>query len=164
MAATLKSVTIFDEVLYQPGHMVHQWVGGITRKYVIHAKARAPMRSGTLKAGIRGTTRRTGVKRVDGNIHSRAKHTMYVLRGTGHPVKGHAGFIYSTEGFFAVGNEWPGKGRKGVGKGEFMHLKPTGPIAHRVRGQEPNNFLEAAWRATARNHRAIRGIPFPLRF
>ncbi len=187
MSAELGAVVIFDELLYKPGGQVHRWMTLLCAHFEANAKDAAPVREGTLRAGIHSHAEPFGFKQMRGTIASEAPHTMYVLRGTGHPVKGRAGSIYATKGFADLGSERPGqrllwgyvdpstkkfsrkatKGSKRAQhwvrlKGHYMAFGPDeyGPrvIAFEVSGQEPNNFLFAAWRATARTHSSIRGL------
>lgn len=171
---------MFDAAIYRPNALVGKWMGIMTAAFVGHAIRYAPARRGTLKAGIHGFSRQVGPKQVEGLIASDAKHTMYVLRGTGFPVKGRAGRIYTTRGFSRLGRGLPmtkkffdvrKKGDRatkpgGLLPGTLLHvgkqsLYPPITKVTVVSGQEPNNFLERAWRATARNHRSIRGVTFP---
>ena len=183
--AVLETVVIFDEVLFKPGGQVHRWMTLLTTHFQEHAVAAAPDRSGELRAGIRATARPAGFKQMEGTIASLAPYSLYVLRGTGTPGAG--GTIYSKKVWKAEGDTsvayitlWgyedpvtkkfsrrkiPGVRREQhtIGrKGYWMAFGPDeyGPrvIAHSVRGQEANNFLFEAWRATARTHPSLRGL------
>jgi len=183
--ASLGTVVLFDEVLYKPGGQVHRWMTLLTDHFEHHAKDAAPERSGELRAGITSTAVPFGTRQMRGTIASNAPHSLFVLRGTGTPVRGRGGSIYNTRRF----REGPGSGyvelwgyvdpitkkfsrtkipgvrrerhtvrKKGYwlafGEDEY------GPkvITEEVSGQEPNNFLFKAWRATARTHPSIRGL------
>lgn len=195
VSATLTEVVIFDEHLYRPTGLVGFWMNKVTTRFGVEARAHAPVDTGELVAGISTASRQIGVRLVQGTITSNAPHTMWVIRGTGFPVKGHEGRIYTTKGFVTRdimdayvslwgvqrrGEKFTRKGRgdrSGPGrrqqhlvrkKGYWLRLpfpsRGGGPImTFSVRGQEPNNFLYAAWRATARTHSAIgrRGAAFP---
>lgn len=183
MPALVSTVLFTDRLFRAPASMVPRYVRGITLRFSREAKRLAPVRSGELRKSIRaGTPRNMTRKIVVGTIAVSAPHTMYVLRGTGWPVRGHSGRIYSRRGFaraqrglsprkqfFDVkgrdrttprGKPLPGTILK-VGK---QRLYPPITEVTSVRGQEPNNFLERAWRATAADHKVIRGIRFPLEF
>lgn len=97
--AAITSVVVFDENLYRPTHLVHFWMTKVTTRFTSEAIAAAPIDTGELKSGIHGATRQIGPRQVQGLISSDAPHTMWVIRGTGFPVKGHEGRIYTTKGF-----------------------------------------------------------------
>lgn len=185
--ASLSTVVVFDELLYRPGGQVHRWMTLLTGHFETHAKHEAPVRSGELRAGIHSHAEPVGVRQMRGTIASEAEHTMFVLRGTGHPVKGRGGNIYARRVWAAGGDEsaaytelWgyrdpqtgvfsrrriPGVRRERHivrKRGFFMAFGPDeyGPkvISPVVAGQEPNNFLFKAWRLTARTHPSIRGL------
>ena len=176
MAAVLVKTVVFDRDLYKPGHMVHKWVTLVTANFTRHARDLAPKRTGELAAGIDGEATQVGPRQVEGTIASSAPYTMYVLRGTTSPItttRYHA----NPSGAYSLlwGSKDPKTGKftrkriKGVerkrfsipNKGYFMRVPASewGPsvITSQVRGQAANNFLEAAWRRTGINHRAIRG-------
>jgi len=138
--AAITSMVMFDETLYRPGGMVHRWMTGMVAKFVGHAIAAAPMRSGALKAGIEGEGHPIGPKQMQGMISSHAEHTMFVIAGTPGPIR----------------STTPGK-RMAVGRNLY------GPVTPRyvVSGQSANNFLFVAWRRTSWDHRSIRGIRMP---
>jgi hypothetical protein len=72
----------------------------ITDRFTVEAINAAPMGvTGDLKDGISGSTHQIGPKLVEGMISSSANHTLFVIHGTGFPVKGHAGRIWTTKGF-----------------------------------------------------------------
>jgi hypothetical protein len=183
----LETVVVFDEVLYKPGGQVNRWMTLLCHHFEGHAIHSAPYRTGDLRAGIHSHAEPVGVRQMLGTIASESEHTMYVLRGTGHPVKGRGGSIYARRVWAKGGDPesayteiWayldpktgklsrkkiPGvrRTRERVRKkGHFMAFGPDshGPrvITPVVSGQEPNNFLFTAWRLTARTHPSIRGL------
>jgi hypothetical protein len=180
----LEAVVIFDEVLFKPGGQVHRWMTLLTTHFEEHAVSAAPMRSGDLRAGIHSEAIPYGVKQMRGTIASLSEHSLFVLRGTGFPVRGRAGSIFSRKRFAnpegayvelwgymdPETRQFSRQKIRGVRrerhlvrqKGYFMAFGPDeyGPrvITEEVRGQEPNNFLFAAWRATARTHPSLRGL------
>jgi len=128
----LTNVVIFDEHLYRPTGMVHHWMNKVTTRFVAEAVKAAPLgETGRLKAGIDGDVKQIAPKMVQGVISSSAPYTMFVIRGTGFPVKGHEGRIYTTKGFMTRNEEdayvtlWgtqkPGMkfNRKGKGDGSY---------------------------------------------
>jgi len=96
---SITSVVIFDENLYRPTGLVGKWMTKVTTRFVAEAMAAAPVDTGELVAGISGDTNRLGPRQIQGTISSSAPHTMWVIRGTGFPVKGSEGRIYTTKGF-----------------------------------------------------------------
>lgn len=147
MARALSKVVVFDQTMYHGNGVVHRWMETITHKFEAEAIRAAPIRSGRLKAGIHATVRTVGEREIEGLIESRSTHTMFVLRGTGSSLgKGKRGLILPTNGPLL-------RIRAGYGHGKWV-----GPYVH---GQQPNNFLVKAWRATARNHTSIRGVTVP---
>lgn len=182
--AVMGPIIITDSKIYRkPTGMVAVWMEKMSIRFGNEARKYAPMRSGQLKAGIHSSTHQVGPKQIELVVESTAPHTMYVLRGTGFPVRGRAGRIYSTRGFarvirgqpltkrfFDIRSKADRKTKRGsllpgttlaVGK---QHLYPPVTVVPSVSGQEPNDFMERAWRATARYHRSIRGIPFPVQW
>lgn len=130
--AYIDRVVIFDEHLYRPTGMVGKWMTKITTRFTAEAVKAAPKDTGYLAAGISGDVNQIGPKLVQGLISSDAPYTMFVIRGTGFPVKGHEGRIYTTKGFrtrniedayvqlWGVSNRATGKfSRKGRGDGTF---------------------------------------------
>lgn len=163
--AGFTKVVIFDQHLYRPTGLVGKWMTLVTGHFVEHAKHYAPERTGELREGISGGTQQVGERQVEGHISSSAPHTMYVLKGTTGPIMSNT--RWASGGAPATGVEWRGKGsaRKQVRfrkKGFWLKLPEDewgdGGFYSEVSGQEANNFLLKAWAATARNHRAIRGV------
>lgn len=178
VSAHLSAVVIFDETLYKPGGQVHRWMTLLTTHFEEHAIAAAPQRSGDLRAGIHSHAQPVGIRQMEGTIASDAPHTMYVLRGTTGPITNrrmHA----NPEGAYSdlwgsidpVTKKFTRRRIKGVqrkiytvrNKGYWLavgrdRLYPPTKIRGSVAGQEANNFLFAAWRATARTHPSLRGL------
>lgn len=175
----LVKTVVFDQALYSPRGDVNRWVRLVTTNFGIHTREEVSKitRSGALLAGIETASHQVGVRQVEGVIESRAPHTMYVLRGTTGPImtdaqwKNPTGAIRMVWGYTDPRTKkvtrkkpYPGARRtqhpQGV-KGHWIHLRaddhgPSGFYTE-VAGQAANNFLLKAWRATARNHKAIRG-------
>lgn len=99
ISAALTEVVIFDEHLYRPTGMVGFWMNKVTTRFVAEAVKAAPKDTGYLAAGIDGDVKQIAPRMVQGLISSSAPYTMFVIRGTGFPVKGHEGRIYTTKGF-----------------------------------------------------------------
>lgn len=176
VTAVLTKTVIFDEVMYKPGGLVHKWMGLVTTKFEMHAKHYAPVRTGNLRAGISSGVTQIGPEQVVGTIESTAEYSLYVLRGTTGPIMRTKAFRAGGDKSKAYVKVWMGRTKAGGWsrrsrvdrqqrsirrKGWFLRLEPWGefPVvfAFSVAGQDANNFLLRAWRATARNHKAIRG-------
>lgn len=183
----LIETVIYDQSLYHGNGDVAKWVEKISNRFAREARHFAPVRTGELREGIRADSHQVGPREVQGIITSYSPHTLFVLRGTGFPNKGHGGRIYTTKGFPTLGGGaviqvWgattptggfssvrakakPGAERRQHPvriKGYWLKVPPhegfEGFYAVSVHGQFPNNFFLRAWRATARDHRAIRGV------
>lgn len=147
------SVVIFDSLLYRPGGMVPVWMDKIVTKFTARARHYAPVRSGELRAMIRGDVHQIGPKQLEGTISSGANHTMFVIDGT------------TGNGIVSIGYA-PRMRAIVPTQARYLRLRP-GPaypvVSYRthVKGQAGNNFLIKAWASTARNHRAIRGKGLP---
>lgn len=167
--AILVKTVIFDEGLYRAHGDIGRWVTLITRHFGEHAVRYAPIRSGELKAGIHWSSRQIGTRQVEGAIQSDAPHTLYVLRGTTGPIMTNLQFANPGGARILVWRDI--KGKDGISRRQQIPVRVKGhymPIpeglgfdrffATEVSGQHAQNFLLQAWRATARNHRAIRGV------
>lgn len=178
----LVKTVVFDQSIYRRYGMAHRWLTSMTNEFTAFAEGYAPVRSGELVEGIHGDTEQVGERQIEGTIASEANHTMFVIAGTtgpimadklwaagGDPQAAYAllwGSIDPATGKFTRRNI-PGAMRTvfSVGrKGYWMGVRPTPHSYYAkktprmfVAGQEPNNFLAKAWRATARNHSSIRG-------
>lgn len=174
-SARVTKVVVFDERLYHGNGDVFKWCALITTHFTNHARRYAPVRSGELMEGISGDTKQVGIRQVQGTITSTAPHTMYVLRGTQTPIRTTRGHANPEGGFVTLwGSINPQTGRfttryiRGQRRfqkripvsGYWLNVREGGGYPRKlllwVHGQEANNFLARAWRATARNHRAIR--------
>lgn len=155
-AVLVRTVT-FTEKLYRGNGDVRVWLNRITDRFGREARHYAPVRSGKLVRGISTTTRTTGRHSCAGTIASRAKYSLFVIRGTHGPIMSNVAWgaaldeLRDENGRFA--------------RGALMPLPAFGPFKARlaliVDGQTANNFLLRAWFATARDHRALRGKPIP---
>ena len=181
--AVIYRVDTFTQGMFRGHGDVKVWMDRITKTFERHALHYAPERSGELRAGISSYSYTSGAHEVRAAIVSSAPHTMYVLRGTGYPGKGKAGYIYTTKGFVTRNQDdayvtlWGidrGDGtfsRRGKGRREQHQVRKKGywlklpadeeagykaGFRFRVHGQSANNFLLKAWKATASNHTAIR--------
>lgn len=184
----LVKTVVFDQSIYRRFGMANRWLAEMTDEFTGFAIAFAPERSGELRAGIHGDTSQVGERQIEGTIASEANHTMFVLGGTTGPIMSTKLWAAGGDPEAAFQLLWgsidpetgtftrrtiPGVERtlRSVGKkGFFMGVRPE-PHSHYTRttprmfvaGQEPNNFLFKAWRATSRNHSSIRGrIPTNL--
>lgn len=153
-------VTVNSGALFRGKGDVKRWMGGIQREMTGHSKRFAPVRSGALRAGVRGTVATTGPRRVQGSTWSYAPHTRYVVYGTGSPIKSNIGWAHGTgqgkSWIFVTGRYGPMP--RGV-KFHYMKLRPGNgfPTLYRdqVKGQRSNNFFFRAYVATRLNHRSL---------
>lgn len=185
--AVLVKTVVFDRHIYKPGGMAHRWMTRLCIQFEGYAKEAAPKRTGYMASLINADTQQVGERQVEGTIESPAHYSMWVIRGTGFPTKGREGGIWSTLGFQRrePGNDVPGgyvelwgmveRGtftrRGGMRwqrekilvplRGHWMSLPDDGRYPHslqfRVSGQDPNNFLLAAWKRSAKTHSSLKG-------
>lgn len=178
--AGLSRVTLvmFDERLYHGNGSVNRWMIKLTAQMHAAMVEHAPKRTGELAASIDSEVRHIGTKRISGVVGPTARHAQYVIKGTGFPTPGHyTGEIYTTRGFAERGKrgyevlwkpvapkdrEWAGQRRKKTAvrkRGHWLRIPPDlefeGFFAHSVPGQDPNNFMLAAYRQTRRRHRSL---------
>lgn len=164
MPEEIFTVHVNSDDLYKTGHMVNRWFRRLAGRLEDDVRAAAPMRSGDLKAGIRG--------RVDAdpsqhhmtlNLEFNAPYSLYVLRGTTGPIftkKGWETGIGNGKSFILVPGKYgfmqqnqPGYWMRFGGWGYPWVWKDA------VAGQKQNNFLLTGWRKTASHHRAMARVP-----
>lgn len=162
MSLEVTSVVVIDQHLYVGGGLVHRWFSRVGNNMYSNIVGAAPIREGTLKAGItpahiqhEATLRVLGFK-----IESTAPHTQYVLGGTANNGEG---YIYSTKG--AANPEIVERMLAGErvseeeNEGMWMTIEDGGPKFHlRVHGQKANNFMLEGYNRTARTHRSLHPI------
>lgn len=164
MGVQVERVVVIDEHLYVGNGLVHRWFARVGNNMYHNIVAAAPIREGTLKAGITPAhIQHEGTLRILGfTIESTAPHTRFVIDGTANEG---AGYIYSTKGArnpeirerIASGQ----RVTKAENKGMWMVIDDGGPRFHlQVRGQKPNNFMLTGYNRTARTHRSLHPI-FP---
>lgn len=164
MGAEVTRVIVIDQHLYVGGGQVHRWFSRVGNNMYSNIVGAAPIREGTLKAGITPAhIQHEGTLRVLGfQITSTAPHTRFVIDGTADQGEG---YIYSTKGAanpeiverMLAGEEVS----KAENKGMWMTIDDGGPRFHlRVHGQKPNNFMLEGYNRTARTHRSLHPI-FP---
>lgn len=184
MTGTFTSIIITDEKLFVGNGDINKWAHRVERRLLVNMVSAAPTREGELRASITAHVTHPSSHTIDIAVGTDVEHASYVLRGTGFPSKGHSGFIYSRRGFVTQNPDdayVPLWGRRGAGgrftrlgkgqrqrmmvrkKGFWLKLRPDGPITFRVRGQEPNNFLYAAYQRTKRTHRELPTAPPGIR-
>jgi hypothetical protein len=129
MAGASVSVLVYHSsitAMNMPRGMIYTYVQDKGRKTAAIAKSIAPVRSGRLRGGIRVEQPRFSRNSVRVRVSSRAKHSIYVIEGTGPIIS-----VGSTaDGFFWMPNK----------KGSMWRVRYLNDIA----GQDPNNFLERA--------------------
>lgn len=143
MAGSSVSVLVYHnqiDAMNMPRGMVYRYVQDKGRRTATIAKAIAPVRSGRLRGGIRVEQPRFSRNSVRVRVSSRAKHSIFVIGGTGPVI-----FVDLTQrGFF-----WLPRSR---GSGFRMRYR------HDIRGQEANNFLERAMGLSLKSPYGPRGL------
>lgn len=143
------AVVVYDSRLYMRTGKIGRWSESLKRRFVGHAIREAPERGGALKRGIWGQMHpEPAQKRTEVTIHSDAKHTMYVLKGTTGPIV--------SDGYMAGD---PGSKLKVRAWGGYKQRAMTS-----VSGQSANNFMARAAARTAVTNRSLRGFDADLRF
>lgn len=149
--AAIRSVVVYDSVMYNRGHNVRRWAEAVERRFTRYAIEEAPINKrtkdprrappGHLKSSISGEVTRPGPRRLVTRINVGAAHATYVLRGTGPWIDAELGKP------MRIWNAYP---------------TPTeaGPYFFRraVRGQTKNDFLGRAHDRTALRHPSLRGV------
>lgn len=166
--ASIEGIVITDTVLFNRTGDVRRWADRVEAAFTRHAIEQAPSGAetgrihksranasepvGSLKAGISGSVNRVGPRQLETLVYSTASYSLYVLKGTG--------TIFSKSARIPAGE--PGAGQFAPLEGAGLYL-PANPgwgkskVRQRVRGQRANNFLQAAFDATARTHSSLRG-------
>lgn len=133
MAGSSVSVVIYDSritAMNYPGGDVYKYFLHKARTTVALAKVLAPKRTGELARSVRREAPRSGRNHVTMRVSARAKHAIFVIKGTG---QGNGGWIdvdTTAEGYF-----WIPK---------YPHSAKRVKRFEDVRGQEANNFLDDA--------------------
>jgi hypothetical protein len=184
MTGTFTSIVITDEKLFVGNGDINKWAHRLEQRLYANMVAEAPAREGELRASIHAHVDHPTSHTIDIGVGTDAPHAMWVLRGTGFPGKGTAGWIYTTKGFVTQNSDdafvplWGRRNAQGrftrLGRGQrqrmmvrkkgfWLGLKPDGPIKFRVHGQRPNNFLYKAYQRTKRTHRELPTAPPSVR-
>jgi hypothetical protein len=143
-------VVMYDEALYSEGHLIRRWFEGIEEELEALTRLEAPLNRranknsgeppvGSLKAGIKGETNRTGPRALEAIISSSAYYTRYVIGGTPNNI-----FYRGQRGQFGI---------------RGFSLPPNFGIprkrVQRVSGQDPNDFFLRAYETAAAHHEAL---------
>lgn len=152
-------VIVVDEGLYVGNGAVARWMRGIGTQLFANVLAVTPQRTGRLRAGLRRTDERLGVRILSTAVESTAPHTGYVIGGT---AANGLGLIYSTRGWrnrATVGRIRAGQFVTDLPRGLWMNLSDARGGRHLVvHGQRANNFLAKGYNNTARTHRSLHPI------
>jgi hypothetical protein len=152
-------VVVVDEGLYQGNGVVARWMRGIGHQLYANIVLVTPERTGRLRAGLRRTDQRLGVRILSTAVESTAAHTGYVIHGT---AQNGVGLIYSTRGWrnrATVGRIRSGQFVSDLPRGLWMVLSDARGGRHLVvHGQRQNNFLAKGYNNTAKTHRALKPI------
>ena len=157
------AIVITDTKLFNRTGAIGLWAERVESRFTANAIAKAPSGAdsgrvnksranaaypvGSLKAGISGGVRRIGPRQLQTIVQSSAPYSLFVIKGTG--------MIFSTSARDSGGRFTPLEGA-----GLYIPSNPgwgKSQMRQRVRGQAPNNFLGAAFDATARTHSSLRG-------
>lgn len=123
------SVVVYDSritAMGAPGGDVYRYAASKGSTAAAYAKELAPVRTGRLRASVRREAPRTHRNGTSVRISARAKHAIYVIKGTGPIIP----VSETRRGFF-----WIPKSR---GTGYRVRYYAD------IRGQKANNFLEEA--------------------
>lgn len=162
------SVHMYDEKLYNKGHLIDRWAEDVQKTISVATKAEAPVNKrknksnsvktarptgppGFLKAKIRVTKKRTGTREFTMNQTSGAGYSIFVLKGTkGGNREGRGRRIAKGEegaGQYALGHY---RLPLNTGKGGRTKIK-------KFKGIVPNDFLNAGLDRAALKHSCLRG-------
>lgn len=155
--------------MYRGKGNVNVWMRKVTKEFEAHAKEAAPVREGTLKAGIRTTVHHPAVRQVEGAVYSTAKHTKYVIFGTTGPIMSNRAWRQkdTTPGGFVT--LWQTNKKTGVRDRQRQRVRGwmklpafeefESMFRWSVKGQDANNFLATGYKRTRRAHRALPKLP-----
>lgn len=132
MAGSSVSVVIYDSritAMNYPGGDVYKYFLHKARTTVALAKMYAPKRSGELARSVRRESPRSGRNHVTMRVSARAKHAIFVIKGTGPWID----VDDTAEGYF-----WLPKYPRATKRVKYFSD---------VRGQKANDFLSAAMKA-----------------
>lgn len=154
------AITVNSGPLFRGNGIVKRWMGGVQREMTGHTRRFAPRRTGTLRAGIRGSVATTGARSVTGSTWSYAPYTAFVVYGTFSPIRSDIGWAHGIglgRSFILVAGKY-GPMRQGV-KFHYLKLRAGNgfPTLYRdqVSGQSANNFFFRAYVATRAAHRSL---------
>lgn len=97
--AVLAGVFVFTEELFWGLGSANVWMVKTTAQLHAAMREHAPVRTGELRASINSEVRHIGSHVMEARVGPTVPHGLYVLRGTGYPVKGSAGEIFTRRGF-----------------------------------------------------------------
>jgi hypothetical protein len=123
--ATEVRLVVYDTLIARmslPGGRTYQWFTGRRRRIENNARAFAPVRTGELKAGIRGSYEKSRPNHIVMHVTSTAPYSLFVHEGTRPRITAGGGYMRLK----------PGPG----------HPRPV--YRKQVRGQPANPFLKAA--------------------
>lgn len=164
---SFEAIEIHDEILWEPGGDVYEWLHEVARELQTVTKRTAPSTvsksrwghrgTGRLKAGITANVEMDRLKVANIILNSSAPYTMYVHGGTAYRS---GSFIYSNLGWankITVDALYERKEayfrNAGAMRGLFMALPPgpggTWRYHMRVRGQKANAFLSRGYNRVA---------------
>jgi hypothetical protein len=152
----LVSVQMYDQRLWDNGHLIGEWARGMATSLTLNTRAEAPINKraagtrGNLARGISSRSNRTGARQRRITMYSSAPYTDYVVFGTGTirakskkgmKLPGH----YVGKGVNSATSKWVGMSFDGRKRKKV------------VSGQPANDFFERGMNRTAVRHPSLRG-------
>lgn len=173
MARISSSVVVvtYESRLFNQGGNARRWANAVERRFTSSAQGFAPVRSGVLRAGIRGEVSRVAPTGLVTTIVSAAPYSMFVMGGTTGPIMANRywNFVGRT-GLKAPRGALLDPSRPFTSGFNFGFLRERGYLLKvragngyaqryslRVSGQSPNNIFGKAAVVTAAQHSSLNG-------
>jgi hypothetical protein len=152
----LVTLRIFDsriDQMVQPGGITNRWVRSLAREIELDAVARAPFRTGQLKASIRSSATPVPGPGVVGSVSVSVHYAQWVVHGTDE-LHSSPNWRRNPDRPF---RKWRGWGRWAAGNSKMYPGQWRFPTDHWyvLQGQRPNPFLEEAMAVVLTSHRVI---------
>jgi hypothetical protein len=146
------SIVLYTSRLFGWSGEVQEWARNVTDYFDLWATNEAPIRTGELANSISHEVVRVGSHEVEMILSVGAEHAIYVLGGT-------KGIFVESGHYIPVGKQRAyGPGHPGGGYAKVVKVWGAPRGKGFVRGQEANNFIDAAYARTARRFPALAGM------
>jgi hypothetical protein len=174
MEMRVVAVEIHEETLFARTGLVGRWASSVARELksntireaprgrdsgrINKSRANAGEPEGSLKRGIRSSTRRTGPTSLEITLESTASYSTYVLKGTRTVIAASARIPRGEPG---AGQFRDLRGEDGERFGMYLPANPgfgRSKFVQRRRGQRANNFMQRGVTKTAVRHESLRGF------